>query len=303
MKKPIQNRHDFVWYFDVKDGNPNGDPNNGNMPRMDFTTMQGLVTDVCIKRKIRDYVEDVFDGDAAYNIYVHRGVTLERQNDLACRAVGIDGGLAGVNKARGKGLELGRKIRDYMCQTFFDIRAFGAVFTTFMTKESSIPDFTHVRGPVQLGFARSVDPIVPQDVAISRLTLATEAEARTKQTQTMLGQKYVVPYGLYRMEGRISASIAQHVTGLNEEDLTVLWDALLNMFDTSCTSSSGMMVTRKLIIFRHDSVLGNAPSHKLFERVHAERVGEEKMPHDFSDYKISIDEEDWPDGVTMKVMD
>lgn len=303
MKKPIQNRYDFVCYFDVKDGNPNGDPNNGNMPRMDFTTRQGFVTDVCIKRKIRDYVEDVFDGDAAYNIYVHRGVTLERQNDLACQAAGIEGGLAGVKKAREKEPGLGRKIRDYMCQTFFDIRAFGAVFTTFMTKESPIPDFTHVRGPVQLGFARSVDPIVAQEVAISRLTLASEAEARTKQTQTMLGHKFIVPYGLYRMEGRISASIAQKVTGFSEEDLTILWDALLHMFDASCTSSSGMMVTRKLIVFRHDSVLGNAPSHKLLARVHAECVDEKKMPHDFSDYKISVDEADWPDGVTMQVMD
>lgn len=299
MENAIRNRYDFTLFFDVKDGNPNGDPDAGNLPRTDWETGYGLVTDVCIKRKVRDYVEVSQKNVPGYNIYVHRDVILETQNDNACKAIGLEKGLSDVNKSKGKDPELGRKIREDMCRNFFDVRAFGAVFTSFTKTEYSLPDCNHVRGPIQFGFARSVDPIRPQEITISRLTLSTEDEAAKNPTHTMLGRKSIIPYGLYRMDGYISASLVTHVTGLSEEDLDVFWQALINMFDLDHSASRGNMATRKLIVFKHDSPLGNCPSSMLFERIKVNRVNEGEPARSFKDYEITVDETNLPSGVEI----
>lgn len=297
---PIQNRYDFVYFFDVKNGNPNGDPDAGNLPRTDQETGHGLVTDVCLKRKVRDYVEALCENQEGYHIYVHRDIPLEAQNNDACKAVGIESGLKGVNVARSKDPDLGRKVREYMCKNFFDVRAFGAVLTSFADKKSALPDCNHLRGPIQFGFARSIDPIQSQEIAISRLTLSTIKEAEEKLSPTMLGRKFIVPYGLYRVDGYISASLASHFTGLSEEDLSVFWKALENMFDLDHSAARGNMAAQKLIVFRHESALGNAPSHKLFERVQTSHVHEDQPPRSFQDYAITIDKENLPDGITVE---
>lgn len=287
----IQNRYEFVFFFDVENGNPNGDPDAGNMPRIDPETGYGLVTDVCLKRKIRNYVETVKEGEPGYRIYIKDNVPLNRSDAEACAYVGVEPGK--LKEAKKKDADLDVKIRDFMCSNFFDIRTFGAVMTTFV---KGALNCGQVRGPVQLGFARSVDPILPQEVTITRVAIAKEADAENKSTE--MGRKYIVPYGLYRAEGYISANLARKTTGFSEVDLELLWQAILNMFELDHSAARGKMSVRELIVFRHDSELGNAPAYKLFDLVKAQRSPDVVSPRAFSDYQISVDEEKLPTGVT-----
>ena len=289
----ITNRYDFILYFDVENGNPNGDPDAGNMPRTDQETGLGLVTDVCLKRKVRNYIEAACEGREGFRIYVHQGTPLEKGDQEACKYVGADA--AKLKEAKKKDPDIDRKLLAFMVQNFFDIRAFGAVMTTFVKGSLSCGQ---VRGPVQLGFARSMDPILPQEVSITRSTVTTEKEAETKNT--MMGRKYIVPYGLYRVEGYVSANLARRVTGFSEEDLELLWKALVNMFDVDHSAARGNMAARKLIVFRHDSELGNAPASALFDRVKAVRRDASKAPRAYGDYEITIDCEGLPAGVTIE---
>ena len=287
----ISNRYEFVIFFDVENGNHNGDPDAGNMPRIDPETGYGLVTDVCLKRKIRNYVETVKEGEPGYRIYIKDSVPLNRSDAEACAYVGVDPDK--LKEAKKKDTDLDVKIRDFMCKNFFDIRSFGAVMTTFV---KGALNCGQVRGPVQLGFARSVDPILPQEVTITRVAITTEADAEKKGTE--MGQKYIVPYGLYRAEGYISANLAKKTTGFSEADLELLWQAILNMFELDHSAARGKMSVRELIVFRHDSELGNAPAYKLFDLVKAERNPGVVAPRAYSDYQVSVDEEQLPSGVT-----
>jgi CRISPR-associated protein Csd2 len=274
----LSNRYEFVLLYDVENGNPNGDPDAGNMPRIDPETGYGIVTDVCLKRKIRNYVEMVKGDTAGYRIYIKEGIPLNANHKEAYLAVGLEPGkkadVAGVNKARA-----------WMCQNFYDIRTFGAVL--------SVGDNCgQVRGPVQLNFSRSIDPIVQQEVTITRLTVTREEEADKERT---MGRKHIVPYGLYRVEGYISAKLANDPTkgtGFSEEDLDLFWEALINMFEHDRSAARGKMATRRLFVFKHDSDLGNAPAHKLFELVKVQRKPEANPPRSFSDYEVTVDEAD-----------
>lgn len=287
----IKNRYEFVVLFDVENGNPNGDPDAGNMPRIDPETGLGLVTDVCLKRKIRNYVEAVKEGESGYRIYIKDNVPLNRSDAEACTYIGVDP--AKLKEAKKKDANLDEKIRDFMCANFFDIRTFGAVMTTFV---KGALNCGQVRGPVQLGFARSVDPIVPQEVTITRVAITTEADAEKKGTE--MGRKYIVPYGLYRAEGFISANLARKTTGFSEEDLELLWQAILNMFELDHSAARGKMAVRELIVFRHDSELGNAPAYKLFDLVKIQRNPDVVVPRAYSDYQVSVDEGKLPAGVS-----
>lgn len=291
----ISNRYEFVVFFDVENGNPNGDPDAGNMPRIDPETGYGLVTDVCLKRKIRNYVETVKEGEQGYRIYIKDSVPLNRSDIEACEYVGVKADK--LKEAKKKDENLDEKIRNFMCENFFDIRTFGAVMTTFV---KGALNCGQVRGPVQLGFARSVDPIVPQEVTITRVAITTEADAEKKGTE--MGRKYIVPYGLYRAEGYISANLARKTTGFSEDDLELLWQAILNMFELDRSAARGKMAVRQLIVFRHDSELGNAPAWKLFELVKAEKNPGVVAPRAYSDYTLSVDEENLPAGVTCTRM-
>lgn len=281
----LSNRYEFVLLYDVENGNPNGDPDAGNMPRIDPETGYGIVTDVCLKRKIRNYVEMVKGDATGYRIYVKEGIPLNANHKEAYIAVGLEPGkkadVAGVNKARA-----------WMCQNFYDIRTFGAVL--------SVGDNCgQVRGPVQLNFSRSIDPIVQQEVTVTRLTVTREEEADKERT---MGRKHIVPYGLYRVEGYISAKLANDATkgtGFSEEDLNLFWDALKNMFEHDRSAARGKMATRMLIVFKHESDLGNAPAHKLFELVKVERKPEANPPRSFGDYVVTVDKAGVPQGVTL----
>ena len=257
MSEPIKNRYEFVILFDVENGNPNGDPDAGNMPRIDPETGYGLVTDVCLKRKIRNYVEMVKEGVPGYRIYIKDGVPLNASDREACEYLGIEASKEALKAAKKNDEHIDEKIRDFMCQNFYDIRTFGAVMTTFV---KGALNGGQVRGPVQLGFARSVDPILPQEVTITRVAITTEADAENKGTE--MGRKYIVPYGLYRCEGYISANLARKTTGFSEEDLSLLWEAILNMFENDHSAARGKMAVRELIVFKHDSELGCAPAWK-----------------------------------------
>ena len=286
MSEPIRNRYDFVILFDVENGNPNGDPDAGNMPRVDPET--GLVTDVCLKRKIRNYVETLKEDAPGYRIYIKDGVPLNRSDNEAIAALGIDGDLKAAKKSTP---DIDRKLRDWMCQNFFDIRTFGAVMTTFV---KGALNCGQVRGPVQLGFARSVDPIVPQEVTITRVAITTEADAEKKGTE--MGRKHIVPYGLYRAEGFVSANLARKTTGFSDEDLQLLWQAILNMFENDHSAARGKMAVRELIIFKHDSELGNAPSYKLFDAVTVARKDGIAVPRSYQDYTVTV-ADTLPEGV------
>ena len=290
MSEPIQNRYDFVILFDVENGNPNGDPDAGNMPRIDPESGYGIVTDVCLKRKIRNYVETVKEDTPGSRIYIKDQVPLNRSDNEALTYLGVTGDLKAAKKADP---QLDVKIRDFMCQNFFDIRAFGAVMTTFV---KGALNCGQVRGPVQLSFARSVDPIVPQEVTITRVAITTEKDAEGKGTE--MGRKYIVPYGLYRAEGYISANLARKTTGFSQEDLELLWEAILNLFENDHSAARGKMAVRDLIIFRHDCELGNAPSHKLFDLVEVRRKEEVAVARCYGDYEVSVAEEALPAGVT-----
>lgn len=300
MSEVIKNRYEFVILFDVENGNPNGDPDAGNMPRVDPETGYGLVTDVCLKRKIRNYVETAKENEKGYRIYIKDGVPLNRSDLEAYADLGVDEKT--IKDAKKKDSTLDERVRDFMCQNFYDIRTFGAVMTTFV---KAALNCGQVRGPVQLGFARSVEPVVPQEVTITRVAITTEADAEKKGTE--MGRKHIIPYGLYRAEGYVSANLARKVTGFSEEDLALLWEAIINMFEHDHSASRGKMAVRELIVFKHDSELGNAPSYKLFDTVTVARkqngTQDEHIPaRCYADYEVHIDEAAIPEHVTCMRM-
>ena len=288
MAEAINNRYEFVYLFDVENGNPNGDPDAGNMPRIDPETSYGLVTDVCLKRKIRNFVEIVKGNQSPFRIYIREKSVLSTTRKDAYEAVQ-------KNEASVKNIiELGR---DWMCKNFFDVRTFGAVMSV---KENNCGQ---VRGPVQLNFARSIESIVPMEVSITRMAVETEREAKQREqsgaVQTM-GRKHIVPYALYRAEGYISAHLAAQ-TRFSEDDLNLLWNSLITMFDHDHSAARGKMNARKLIVFKHDSMLGNAPAHKLFDLVTVKRATDVATPaRAFSDYDVEIDKNNVPQGVTLE---
>ena len=291
MSEPIKNRYDFVILFDVENGNPNGDPDAGNMPRVDPETGYGLVTDVCLKRKIRNYVETLKEDAPGYRIYIKDGTPLNRSDNEALAALGIKEDLKAAKKAD-PGID--RKLQNYMCESYFDIRTFGAVMTTFV---KGALNCGQVRGPVQLTFARSIDPVVPQEVTITRVAITTEADAEKKGTE--MGRKHIIPYALYRAEGYVSANLARKTTGFSEEDLQLLWQAILNMFENDHSAARGKMAVRELIVFKHASELGNAPAHKLFDAVQVQRNADVTAPRSYQDYRVTIADE-LPEGVTCE---
>lgn len=293
----IKNRYEFVVLFDVENGNPNGDPDAGNMPRIDPETGYGLVTDVCLKRKIRNYVETVKEDASGYRIYIKDGVPLNRSDKEACDYVGVNP--KDLKDAKKKDSSLDEKLRDFMCSNFYDIRTFGAVMTTF-TKGAL--NCGQVRGPVQLGFARSVEPILPQEVTITRVAITKEDDAEKKGTE--MGRKYIVPYALYRCEGYVSANLARKSTGFSDDDLNLLWEAIMNMFENDHSAARGKMAVRELIIFKHDSELGNAPAWKLFDTVKVTRRDENNAApaRAYSDYVVTVDQDALPDGITCTRM-
>lgn len=293
MADVIKNRYDFVFLFDVENGNPNGDPDAGNMPRMDQDTGLGIVTDVCLKRKIRNYVEAVYDEKPGYRIYVKQNIPLERNNQEAFGYLNVKS--SEIQDMKTKDPTLDVKIRDFMCENFFDIRTFGAVMTTFAKAKLNCGQ---VRGPVQICFAKSIDPIIPQEISITRVTVASEKE-KSDSKNTMMGNKFIVPYALYRCEGFISANLAQKTTGFTEDDLNILWEALINMFELDRSAARGKMSLRKLIVFRHASQFGNAPAYKLFEKIKVQRKDKEKIAHCYDDYEIVIEREAIPENVEL----
>lgn len=298
MREPIQNRYEFVILFDVENGNPNGDPDAGNMPRVDPETGLGIVTDVCLKRKIRNYVEAVKEDEVGYRIYVKDGVPLNRSDAEAYKALEVDEKT--VKEKKKNAPELDKRIRDWMCDNFYDIRTFGAVMTTFV---KAALNCGQVRGPVQLGFARSVEPVLPQEITITRVTATTEADAERKGTE--MGRKYVLPYGLYRCEGFVSANLARKTTGFSQEDLELLWQAILNMFENDRSAARGKMAVRRLIVFRHANELGCAPAWKLFDSVKITRKDPDSgLPaRSFGDYTVTVDLESLPEGITCQQME
>ena len=306
MSEAIKNRYEFVILFDVENGNPNGDPDAGNMPRIDPETGYGLVTDVCLKRKIRNYVETTKEDAPGWRIYIKDSVPLNRSDNEALKYLGIDEEtLSDAKKLKSKIASLKKddpqldcKVRDFMCRNFFDIRTFGAVMTTFVKGNLNCGQ---VRGPVQLGFSRSIDPIVPQEVTITRVAITTEADAERKGTE--MGRKYIVPYALYRAEGYVSANLARKTTGFSEEDLNLLWEAILNMFETDHSAARGKMAVRKLIVFKHDSELGCAPAYKLFDLIQVKRWNQSAPARAYSDYDVTIDHNRLPAGVTCTEME
>ncbi|ANF56278.1 type I-C CRISPR-associated protein Cas7/Csd2 [Halotalea alkalilenta] len=282
----IANRYEFVLLFDVNNGNPNGDPDAGNLPRLDPETNQGLVTDVCLKRKIRNYVALEKEKDAGYAIYMQEKSVLNNQHKKAYDALEIKS----EPKKLPKEAEKARAVTEWMCKNFFDVRTFGAVMTTEVNSGQ-------VRGPVQMAFASSIDPVVPMEVSITRMAVTNERDLEKERT---MGRKHIIPYGLYRAHGYVSAKLAER-TGFSEDDLALLWRALVNMFEHDRSAARGEMSARKLIVFRHDHPMGNAPAHILFDSVKVERVeGETDTPaRHYSDYRVAIDAESLPAGVSV----
>ena len=296
MSEPIKNRYEFTILFDVENGNPNGDPDAGNMPRVDPETGYGLVTDVCLKRKIRNCIETICEDKPGYRIYVKEGVPLQRSDKEALEYVGVKEE-KDIKKMKTSNPELDRKICDFMCQNFFDIRTFGAVMTTFV---KSALNCGQVRGPVQLGFARSIDPIMPQEVTITRVAITTEKDAENKNTE--IGRKYIIPYALYRVDGYVSANLARKMTGFSEDDLQYLWKTIINMFEYDHSAARGNMAVRELIVFKHDSELGNALAYKLFDTIHVQKKDGVIAPRNYTDYDITVDESKIPEHVTCTRM-
>jgi CRISPR-associated protein Csd2 len=289
----LAHRYEFVYLFDVTNGNPNGDPDAGNLPRLDPETNCGLVTDVCLKRKIRNFVTLAKDNAAGYAIYMQEKAVLNNQHKLAWDALKIPKEER-QDKKLPKDEVKAREITAWMCKNFFDIRTFGAVMTTGVNAGQ-------VRGPVQLAFARSIDPIIPMEISITRMAVTTEREAEEQSGDNRtMGRKHIVPYGLYRVHGFISAKLAER-TGFGDEDLQLLWQALENMFEHDRSAARGEMVARGLYVFRHQDALGNAPAHVLFDKIKVARInGEAGTPaHRFSDYKVTV-EKDLPNGVALQ---
>lgn len=295
MAEVIKNRYEFTVLFDVENGNPNGDPDAGNMPRIDPETGYGLVTDVCLKRKIRNCVETMCEDKSGYKIYIKEGVPLNDSDNTAYEALGTDD--KKIKELKKDDPDVDKKICQFMCQNFFDIRAFGAVMTTFV---KAALNCGQVRGPVQLGFARSIDPIVTQEVTITRVAITTKKDAENKSTE--MGRKYIVPYALYRVDGYISANLARKVTGFSEEDLSLLWKAIINMFEYDHSAARGNMAVRELIVFKHDSELGNAPAYKLFDTISVKRKDGVIAARNYSDYEVNVAEDKLPEGVTCTRM-
>lgn len=297
MTTPITGRLDFVLLFDVKDGNPNGDPDAGNMPRIDAETGHGLMTDVALKRKLRNFVQLVKGAQPPYDIYIKEKAVLEQTHRKAYEAIGATGELAEDADAKGKKKRKGSadsvdKARDWICQNFFDVRTFGAVMSTGV-------NCGQVRGPVQLTFARSADPIVASEHSITRMAVATEAEAEKQggDNRTM-GRKHTVPYGLYRSHGFVSAFLAKQ-TGFSADDLELLMQGLEQMFEHDRSAARGEMSTRGLFVFQHESELGNAHSHSLFDRISVRLKDGVTAPRSFTDYEVSVDEDGLPSGVKL----
>jgi CRISPR-associated protein Csd2 len=282
----IENRYDFVYLFDVKNGNPNGDPDAGNMPRLDPESGCGLVTDVCLKRKIRNYTELTKEGFDGFHIYIKEKAVLNTLNKGAYESLGLTSDSKKLPKEENKQ----KQLLEWMCQRYFDIRAFGAVMTTGV-------NCGQVRGPIQFAFATSVEPIMPLEITITRMAVTKEEDIEKERT---MGRKHIVPYGLYRAHGFISASLAKR-TGFSKEDLDFFWEAMIGMFDHDRSASRGEMAARKLISFKHDSPVGNASAHKLFDLVKIERQGDAKNPaRDFKDYNVIIDHAKIPNGVQVQ---
>lgn len=279
----IQNRYDFLMLFDVENGNPNGDPDAGNAPRMDVESGLGYITDVCLKRKIRNYVDLNKEGEAGYQILIKPDKPLNAKFTEAYVAEGLK------TKNKGKDPDAVEQAKRYMCKNYYDVRAFGAVMSTGDDVCGT------VRGPVQINFARSLSPISILDVTITRQARTTET--RQESGNTEMGRKNVIPYALYQAEGYISAALANKVSGFSEEDLELLWSAIINMFEDDHSAARGKMCMRKLYVFRHDSILGNCPSHLLFDKISVKEK-EGVLPRHFTDYEISVDRE-LPEGVTL----
>jgi CRISPR-associated protein Csd2 len=289
----LDKRYDFALLFDVQDGNPNGDPDAGNLPRLDAESGHGLVTDVCLKRKVRNYVGIAKGEQPPFEIYVKEKAVLNKQHERAYD--NIPGGrdaLKGDDKKR-KGGDKVDEARAWMCKNFFDVRTFGAVMSTGI-------NCGQVRGPVQLTFGRSIDPIVQLEHSITRMAVATEAEAEKQggDNRTM-GRKFTVPYGLYLAHGFISAHLANQ-TGFSTDDLDLLWEALENLFEHDRSAARGLMSTRGLYVFEHSTMLGNAPAHALFERIDVRRKDGIATPRSFADYTVSVNDADFPAGVTLQ---
>ena len=295
MAEVIKNRYEFTILFDVENGNPNGDPDAGNMPRIDPETGYGIVTDVCLKRKIRNCVETMCEDKEGYKIYIKDGVPLNESDNTAYIAFGTDE--KKIKELKKDDPEIDKKICQFMCNNFFDIRTFGAVMTTFV---KAALNCGQVRGPVQLGFARSIDPIVTQEVTITRVAITTKKDAENKSTE--MGRKYIVPYALYRVDGYISANLARKVTGFSEDDLTLLWQAIINMFEYDHSAARGNMAVRELIVFKHATELGNAPAYKLFDTVSVKRKEGVIAARSYNDYEVEVAENKLPEGVSCTRM-
>lgn len=290
----LDHRYDFVLLFDVQDGNPNGDPDAGNLPRVDAETGNGLVTDVCLKRKVRNFVGLEKGEEPPFEIYVKEKAVLNRQNRRAYEAIGKADLLDGDDKKRKGGDAVG-EARAWMCKNFFDVRAFGAVMSTGI-------NCGQVRGPIQLTFARSVAPVVSSEHSITRMAVATEKEAEDQQGDNRtMGRKFTVPYGLYRCHGFVSAHLADQ-TGFSPEDLELFWRALINMFEHDRSAARGLMSTRGLYVFEHDSKLGNAPAHALFERVEVHQKVPGTPTRSFMDFEVRVERDGLPQGVRLREM-
>ena len=286
MNTPLKNRYDFLLVFDVKDGNPNGDPDAGNLPRLDPETNRGLVTDVALKRKVRNYVALERAGEQRYAIYMQERSVLNQTHQQAYVAAGQKP----EPKKLPKKAEDAERITRWMCANFFDIRAFGAVMTTEVNAGQ-------VRGPIQLTFATSIEPIVPLEVTITRVAVTNEKDLEKERT---MGRKYVVPYALYRAHGFVSAKLAER-TGFGDEDLELFWRALGSMFEHDRSAARGEMTARRLVVFKHESALGNAPAHRLFERVTVARASGLEVPaRSYADYAVEVDAGNLPSGVSVE---
>jgi CRISPR-associated protein Csd2 len=287
MSEPIKNRYEFVYFFDVENGNPNGDPDAGNMPRIDPETSHGLVTDVCLKRKVRNFVEISKTSETGFDIYVQEKAILNDRHSMAYNACGLKSEVKKLPKKK----EDAQRLTRWMCHHFFDIRTFGAVMTTEV-------NCGQVRGPVQMNFARSVDPIVPLEISITRMAVTNERDLEKERT---MGRKHVVPYALYRGEGFVSAPLAAN-TGFSDTDLELLWQALMVMFDHDRSAARGKMSARKLLVFKHESALGNAPAQELFDLVKVSRIGNATTPpRSYGDYQVTVDQTGLPRGVELQV--